>query len=196
MGRNVMTVTPTVSSTNYTNTKFYDGNGNIVKVTDFKSQNTEYTYNARGQRTRIRYKGMGSGGSDVDVDFEWNCCRITSYDDPLGTSASMGYDDFARLVSHTDQQGNALSYEYDGMNRVTKVTDHTSTETDYEYDPAGRLKSLTYDPGGADRVTAYEYNETGGVTLATYSNGYTSAYAYDDINRVTQHVLKDDDGPL
>lgn len=69
----------------YTNTKFYDGNGNIVKVTDFKSQNTEYTYNARGQRTRIRYKGMGSGGSDVDVDFDWNCCRITAYDDPLGT---------------------------------------------------------------------------------------------------------------
>ncbi len=195
MGRNVTTVTPTVSSTNYTNTKYYDGNGNIVKVTDFKSQNTEYTYNARGQRTRIRYKGMGSGGSDVDVDFDWNCCRITSYDDPLGTSASMSYDEFARLTSHTDQQGNALAYEYDGMNRVTKVTDHTSTETEYEYDPAGRLKSLTYDPGGADRVTAYEYDENGNALTATYSNGYKSTYTYDDGNRVTQHTLEDDAGP-
>ncbi len=76
------------------------------------------------------------------------------------------------------------------------VTDHTSTNADYECGPAGRLKSLTYDAGGADRVTAYEYNETGGVTLATYSNGYTSEYDYDAIGRVTQHVLKDDDGPL
>lgn len=78
---------------------------------------------------------------------------------------------------------------------MTKVTDHTSTDTDYEYDPAGRLKQLTYDPGGADRVTAYGYEENGNVTLATYSNGYTSAYAYDDINRATQHVLKDSAGP-
>jgi YD repeat-containing protein len=167
MGRNLTVVTPTVGINSYTNTKYYDGVGNIVKVTDLKSQNTEYTYNARNQRTRIRYKGMGSGGTDVDIDFAFNCCRMTFCDDPLGTSdrrpavpggdlpagrrASL-YDDFARLTFHTDEaevprlEAAAKGYEYDGMNRVTKVTDHTGIDTDYVYEKAGYVAGV-FSPG-------------------------------------------------
>ena len=76
MVRHRTTVTPTVSSTYYTKgakaRRFRscrkhlfsaDGNGNVVKVTDFNSHDTEYVYNQLNQRARIRYKGAGGGGS-------------------------------------------------------------------------------------------------------------------------------------
>jgi len=149
-------------------------------------------YNARNQRTRIRYK---EGGGDVDIDFTFNCCRMTAYDDQLGSSAALSYDDFARLTRHTDNQANQLDYEYDGLNRVTKLTDHTSIETEYAYDLAGRTSTITYDPSGANRQTSYTYDGNSNAATITYSNSYKSTFTYDDGNRTTQHKLEDDAGP-
>ena len=118
----------------------------------------------------------------ISINLNFNCCRITAYDDQLGCSASLSYDDFARLTSHTDNQGNTLAYEYDGMNRVTKVTDHTSTDTTYAYDLAGRVGTLAYDPTCANRQTAYTYDDNSNAATVTYSNSYTSTFTYDNIN--------------
>jgi len=126
----------------------------------------------------------------VDIDFTFNCCRMTAYDDPLGTAASLSYDDFARLTSHTDNLGNTLAYEYDGMNRVTKVTDHTSKDTTYAYDKAGRVGTITYDPSGANRATSYTYDANSNTATSTYSNSYKSTFTYDNGNRVTQQKLE------
>src|SRR3990172_2679931 len=179
----------------------------MKKVTDFNSHNTEYVYNQLNQRTRIREVpdasrlrisragrscslGAGGGGSDVDVDFTFNCCRMTGYDDLLGSSASLSYDEFARLTQHTDNQGYQLQYEYDSMNRVVKVTDHTSKDTEYGYDLMGRTATVTYDPSGSNRVTAYTYDGNSNVSVATYANSYTSTYTYDDGNRTTQQKVE------
>src|SRR3990172_433898 len=84
MGRHRATVTPTVSSTYYTNgakaRRFRscrkhlfsaDGNGNVVKVTDFNSHNTEYVKVPDASRLRISRAGrscsLGAGGGGSDV---------------------------------------------------------------------------------------------------------------------------------
>ncbi len=109
MGRNTKITAPLVTGqvSRKEDLRYFDGNGNVVKVVDFKAQVTNYLYNALNQRY-----SMGWGASVNDVTYTWNCCRVTAYTDATG-SASLSYDQLARLLSFTDTQGNQVQYTYE-----------------------------------------------------------------------------------
>ena len=72
MGRNTKITAPVVSGqpSGKTVNRYFDGNGNVVKVVDFKGVTTNYVYNARNQRS-----SMGWGANDDDVTYTWNFWR-------------------------------------------------------------------------------------------------------------------------
>ncbi len=183
MGRNTKITAPLV--TGQVNPKedlrYFDGNGNVVKVVDFKAATTNYRYNALNQRS-----GMGWGASVNDVTYTWNCCRVTAYTDATG-SASLSYDQLARLLSFTDTQGNQVQYTYDSMSRVLVLTDHTSSTTTYTYDLRGGVTRIATPSGNTD----YTHDTAGRVDTRTYANNLKSSYAYDTAGRVSQMKFED-----
>ncbi len=183
MGRNTKITAPLV--TGQVNPKedlrYFDGNGNVVKVVDFKAQVTNYVYNALNQRY-----SMGWGASVNDVTYTWNCCRVTAYTDATG-SASLSYDQLARLLSFTDTLNRQVQYTYDSMSRVLVLTDHTSNTTTYTYDLRGMVTRIATPSGNTD----YTHDTAGRVDTRTYANNLKTSYTYDTAGRILQMKFED-----
>jgi RHS repeat-associated protein len=86
-----------------------------------------------------------------------------------------GYDAASNVIATSDGRGNVTSYVYDGLNRLASVTDP---------DPDGG-GSLTAP------VTKYQYDHVGNLTGVvdprdTGNGFFTTRYAYDNLNRLTQ----------
>jgi YD repeat-containing protein len=180
MGRNTKITAPLVTGqiSRKEDLRYFDGNGNVVKVTDFKAAVTNYVYNALNQRS-----SMGWGASSNDVVYSWNCCRVTGYADASGpAAASLAYDQLARLTSFTDTQNNQVQYTYDSMSRVTQLTDHTGSSTVYNYDKRGGVTRITTPSGNTD----YTHDTAGRVDTRTYANNLKTGYTYDTAGRVSQ----------
>ena len=106
----------------------YDANGNLLTVTDAKSQQTVYTY------------------STVD--------RVATRKDPLLNTETYGYDHNGNLTSVTDRKSQVTGFTYDALNRRTKTTYHDNTSTNYTYDAGNRLTQIQEkDSGGTVTAT-------------------------------------------
>ena len=186
MGRNTKITAPTVTGQQSGKTveRWFDGNGNVVKVTDFKSVTTNYVYNARNQRS-----SMGWGANDDDVTYTWNCCRVTAFSDATG-DASLSYDQLSRLTSFTDTQDNQVQYQYDSQGRVSRITDHTGSNTDYTYNLCDGTQQIVTPSG----TTSFTYDSAGRIATRTYPNQVKASYTYDTASRVTQMKYEDVSG--
>ena len=73
----------------------YDGNGNLLTLTDARSKTTTWTYD--------------------DMD------RVETRTDPLSRDESFAYDLMGNLASWTDRKGQVTTYQYDALDRQTFV---------------------------------------------------------------------------
>ncbi|MBE6946360.1 MAG: RHS repeat protein, partial [Ruminococcaceae bacterium] len=132
--------------------------------------------------------------------------RTTEIIDAAGTTTTMGYDRFGRVlekelwekdavantvglrytytkgilsqVRREDAGGNTQTYGYDhdSFGNLTEITVGDIVLAEYIYGPQnGDLLEQTY--GNGDSV-AYEYDNLGRTTKATYSSGRTLSYTY------------------
>ena len=98
----------------------YDGNGNLISLTDEDGYVTEYTYNEVNLVSGINYNGA----------------KTVSY----------LYNGTGELVEMTDWNG-TTSIERDLLNRITKVTDHEGREVQYGWDNVGNKTVQGYPDG-------------------------------------------------
>jgi RHS repeat-associated protein len=124
------------------------------------------TFNGRGQITREIF----SDGTVIDFGYDANG-RLTS-----GTGLSLAYDPQdnitacnglaigrdlgGRITTVTLAPGKMITYAYNARNQATNILDWLGGDTRLQYDDAGRLISMMR------------------------PNGVTTAYAYDNANRV------------
>ncbi|WP_456340825.1 RHS repeat-associated core domain-containing protein [Streptomyces solincola] len=156
-----------------------------VKMTDAKSVSTSFTYDAKGNLTKVTPPA------------------------PLGVT-TYRYDDLGRVVSALDGRGVTVLYEYDERDRITKVDSSNYATVTYAYDGDGNLVQRSDGTG----VTGYAFDPLSRETVRTLQNGsqtkltYTAAgnvdtytdpagttdYTWNEVNKLKE--LKDPTGKV
>lgn len=187
LGREIRRTLPAVSGVAAFETKSYDDAGNLSSRTDFAGRETAYTYDVMNRllaRTAQCAPFPCAGASDVTFTYTASGRRETATDARGVTS--WAYDDRDRLQSLTYPDGRALTYGYDDNgNRtslVATIAGAPTLTTTYAYDDANRLDVVTDTAG---RAYDHGYDANGNRTSLAQPNGTATAYAYDELNRLT-----------
>lgn len=178
----------------------YDAKGNLIKITDAKTQFAEMFYDSRGFVNRSR----DFRGNSIWFEYNANGYR-TKMTDPLSDITLYGYDAVGRQTTMTSPLGFVTTTQYDPDDRVTKVTDPLGNFTTFGYNARGDRTSTT-DPNGF--TTSYTINVTnsqvrvitdalGNQTTNSYdlrgnllsvqdANNHVTSYEYDSFDRLTK----------
>jgi RHS repeat-associated protein len=181
------TVTVTDANSSVTTATGYDDGGDVTSRTvDMPTGNltTSYSYDTRGLlRGSTDPRGNLSGANPADYTTTYSYDQLgerTAVSAPSVTveesgvtttsrpTTTTGYNTFGQPASTRDPRGNVTTYNYDAAGRVT--------DTDYP----------TYTPPGGEALhpaAYFSYDDTGNLTAATNTRGFTTEYAYDALNR-------------
>jgi RHS repeat-associated protein len=137
----------------------YDGNGNLLSLTDPRGNVTSYVYD--------------------------NLDRLETRTDPLLHSETYQYDQNGNLTQHTDRKGQVTSYAYDSLDRVSQVAYADSSTIGYSYDAVSRLTQAADSVAG---MIAYSYDSLD-RTLSQATPQGTVSYTYDVRGRRTSMAV-------
>lgn len=192
----------------------YDRNGFLATTTDPDTVRVTLTHNARGdvlsRTTDNNYVGGGTSYYVYPADGTYPVTdprsdEPTAFDDARSTGpddttyrTTYAYSPTGDLLSTTDADGNVESTTYttgseaavgggtEPPGLVATAKDANGNVTAYGYDSAGDLAKAT---APSDLTTSYTYDSLGRRLTATqvsdtYPSGVTTAYAYNDDNRL------------
>lgn len=183
----------------------YDGNGNLLGVSDALGRETERAYDpldrlvnqldAAGGMTRYGHDEQDRLRSVTDpnggiTQFEYNAFgdKLRQVSPDSGVT-SYGYDASGNPVSKTDARGVTVAYRYDALDRLTSV-EYPDSRLDvvFEYDQGshgiGRLTAM-HDAAGSTR---YQYGPRGNLLSQTRDSDSLVTvihYQYDAADRLT-----------
>jgi RHS repeat-associated protein len=153
----------------------YDGNSNILSVSDALTHAVSFTYD---DADRVVSRIDQNSVSDTYIyDGNDNPASAT---DRRGQTTSYQYDALDRLSLVTFQDGSTISYSHDAVNRLLTVTDSANGNIAREYDGLDRLTKETTPEGVVD----YTYDQAGRRQTMTVSGQPTVTYSYDDDDRL------------
>ena len=128
----------------------YDKNGNVLKETEEKKQNTT------GNMQVVSDKNV----KVIKRTFD-SRNRVTSYTDANGKTIRYGYDELGNILTIAYPGGETIRYTYYASGQIATVTDSKGRVTYYKYDKTGNLTD-TERPNGTKEHC--EYNELGLLT--------------------------------
>jgi YD repeat-containing protein len=166
---------------NATTTYTYTTQGQLASVVDGDGYQTDYQYDAFGDRIQVQSQVTDLGQSPDAANSEITQYtfdhrgELLSQTEAMGTAAarstSSQYDAFGRIVSMTDGNGNVIQYTYDGLGRKvsqSQIVQGASRQTFTSYDAFDRLLSQTDALG---KVTTYQYDLVTHSTTMTTPDG-------------------------
>ncbi len=182
-----------------------DGFGRLTTVTEYQSSgasaSTIYQYDALGN---LKYV-TDPNGNTTGIIYD-SLSRKIQMSDPSMGEWYYYYDANGNLTQQIDSKGQTIDFSYDQLNRLSgkQYEDANLTTVSYYYDqatstnPIGRLTSVA-DNSGTTQFSYDEQGRTSGV-LRTIDNAppnypptYSTGFAYDPLNRVTQIIYPDGD---
>jgi YD repeat-containing protein len=195
-----------------TTTYAYDGMRNRTSTTDANSKQWQQAWDALLRPTTVTDPLTHTAAPTYN-----NLDYVTAQTDFNGYSTSYTRDAFGNAIARSSPDSGSWSFTYDEDNNVTGVTDARSVATTNTFDAVDRLSTVsitgftgenmtfTYDATaggnkGVGRLTSWTdesgsgsrvYNNFGNITSETrVINGktYTTSYAYDLANRLTQII--------
>ena len=140
-----------------TTTFTYDGNGDMLSLTDPDGNTTSWTYDAAGDETS--QSKVVTLGYNYDGTINNTTATDTYY-----------YDLDRNLASSTDADGNTNTYAFDWMNRETSDSiagTNGSDQYSFAYDVAGDMTSASNDAA----TYAYEYGPSGNLDAENVQMG-------------------------
>jgi RHS repeat-associated protein len=190
----------------------YDDVGNLIRTTDAKGQVIEYTYDSAERIKTENYHDQGGGAADpndVIYFYDLPSVAVDFGDGSSGTASFTGgrlaavidcsgeehfsYDargNLAWTVKRIDdpQAGELVSYkmgfDYDRMDRVTDIYYPDNDHARYIYNEASFVERIDGDPNGRVILSQIGYEPTGQLKEIHYGNGVTTAYNYDNRDRL------------
>ncbi len=175
-----------------TTTYTYDARDNLVKVTDPKGLNTQYTYN--GLNDLIQLSSPDTGLTSYIYDSAGN---RTSRTDARNVTATMSFDALNRPLVDSGptvaqkvtqvfdtNQPDCLAGEAFSIGRLTRISDESGS-TRFCYDRRGALvRKVQTVTGGTTLVLTPTYDGAGNVVAMTYPSGAIVVYHHDDAGRI------------
>jgi len=139
----------------------YDGNGQILEISDVNGIITSIAYHPRGWK------------SSITID---------------GRTTRFTYDNAGNLTGSTQPDGSHISYEYDNYHRLSALGDSLGNRIEYTLDAAGnRTSERTFDDQGVlRRQLGRAYNTLNQLDTTIDGNNGETRYGYDrNGNRVS-----------
>ncbi|HCH0556866.1 TPA: RHS repeat protein, partial [Pseudomonas aeruginosa] len=189
----------------------YGANGRPTYKIDAAGFVTQFSYDARGNVTRVRRyaHGVSLAGAAPNVSEVQAALLVDEARDRVDRFA---YDPQGRLLRATDSLGNLESYAYDGVGNKIRFINKAGDQWTYEYDAAGRLlverspqtnivetrwsEAGDLTVGEAKRisvVTRNVYDGLGNLVSRTEADGQpqarTTRYGYDAAGRQIRTVF-------
>lgn len=155
----------------------YDANDNILTRRRRDGASIGYTYD---NLNRLISKDLPSPEQDVTYRYDLlgNMTNISN----VSTTITRSYDSLSRLTSEAEPFG-TMSYQYDPAGRRTRVTWWDGFYVTYDYLTTGDL--VTVKENGVSALSTFAYDDSAHVTAATRSNGTSTIYGYDNIERLS-----------
>jgi RHS repeat-associated protein len=139
----------------------FDALNRLASDLGAQNQTTGYTYDGNSNLLTITDPLGRASGNLYDA-----LNRLTQVLDPSSGTTSYAYDGVNNLTQVTDPRGSATSYTYDGFNNLTRLVSPETGTTNNTYDAAGNLLTKT-DARGA--VATYNYDALNRATQIVYS---------------------------
>ena len=169
----------------------YDDKSRLTQQTDAKGQITKLYYD---ELDRLTQKDLDDGGLNSQriyysydynrTGYPYNIGRLAALSVRKPASASttyshrsLDYDTAGRVVRNTlmvDNIWKNIQTVLDASGRPISRTYPDFDNATYTYDKAGRLKTI---PGAINDIT---YNARGQTLTATYANGFTATFTYNN----------------
>lgn len=168
----------------------YNLAGDLIKVTNLRSEETDYAYESGTHNLEVVTDARGNDlitnvyDAQGRVTSQQNARNFTttfSYDDvnnltiatdPLSKTTEYQYDLGLRLVSVKDRRGFTTQFTYDANNNRTAITDAMGRSTKFTYDASGNVLTIT---NAKDEKTSMSWTATNQI-----------AAIQDPLNRVTR----------
>ena len=162
----------------------YYADGLLKTKTDRMGQTITYEYDAYKRLKRKLYPNPAQ-----TITYTYQGQKLTQVDDAFANPAethTFGYDASYRVNTNVQSTRGTLSYTYTPDDRVDTMTiaGTPNVTTAHTYYADGSLNTMSWSPQAG--LFKYVYTPRGQYQTATFPNGQTRTYAYDDQGRLTQ----------
>lgn len=179
----------------------YDAEGNIVSVTDPRSNVTTYVYDDARRLTKVAAPlgevTENAYTPDGQIDFFRSARQ--SNPDPGNPAhwqlTDYSYTETGQTWKVTDPEGNATETRHDALDRpelvLQDVIDGHTRKTKTVYDPAGQVVQVIRAWDSADQINyaTYGYTPNGQKEWVVDANGNKTEYVYDGHDRAWKTIF-------
>ncbi len=173
-------------SSTYTANYEYDGEGRLVKLTDWIDavDGLRYGYDAVGRLLTIT--DYDDSVLTYTYDDGGNVLSMVDYH---GNTTSYTYNDIGQLDTLTAPGSKVWGYTYDAGNRLTRVDIPNGMHTEYTFDASGRQDSIHHKDGATVKQGFdYTFDNGGSITRIDHEDGSYWTYDYDGRERLIEAI--------
>ncbi len=165
----------------------FDVRGHQLTETTPNGHTTTYTYDVLGRRLTVTAPSPFFYLTQYVYDVAG---RLTQMTDPTGAITRHDYDAIGRLTAIHEPLGKSTSYRYNQRNRIKRI-DPVGHVTTYDYNGDNQVILERDSLGNSAIERTFSYDGNGNIVSETNGRGFSTTFAYDHQNRMTQKI---DDG--
>jgi RHS repeat-associated protein len=195
---NLVNVIEHVGTSTATTTYAYDGNNNLIKITDALGNVRNFTYDYLSRQLMAEDLHSPSDVTFGTTTFAYDdTSNLTQKIDPKGQTINYTYDGVNRLLTedYTGQAGTEITNVYDsclyGKGHLCTVTNLGGASTTYAYDLSGFAATENKKIGSTTFITSYQHDRQGNITNLTYPDNSQVSYIYSGANQVKSVLRKE-----
>jgi len=156
----------------------WDGAKRLSTVRNARQETVSMTYNDNDLKTKKTYSS-GATPSQFSYDQAGN---LRSIIDGIGTT-SFSYDQANRPVSVSYPDGHSITLTYN-KGFVKTVTYPNGMVVNYSYNNRRRISAVAWSVAGVNHYVSFNYDPAGNLIKEMRTNGVSTDYSYDKLNKV------------